>query len=304
MTTTSSPQNKAQNFIQNFLLGGVSAAISKTTVAPIERIKMPVAMDINQAPYKGRIDYFIRVCKEEGVFAFWRGNFANVRRYIPVQAFNFAFNDVYKKILGIYDPKTEFWKSFSSSLVAGGLAGATSLLIIYPIDFARTRLAVDKRNYAGRQFTGLSDCLKKIYAKEGVRGLYPEFCVSVLGTALYRAIYFGGYDTAKKVLFTEGKKVNVLEKFLVAQGVTAVSFLVSYPFDTVRMRMRRKQWESDEKLYKGIIDCFQKIYSKEGGRAFFIGALTNKFVRIINGSLGLVLFDELQAMMSQNNAKV
>jgi solute carrier family 25 (adenine nucleotide translocator) protein 4/5/6/31 len=40
------------------------------------------------------------------------------------------------------DQKTEFWKFFAANLASGGCAGATSLLIVYPLDFARTRYAV------------------------------------------------------------------------------------------------------------------------------------------------------------------
>lgn len=33
----------------------------------------------------------------QGIWSFWRGNLANVTRYIPAQALNFALKDVYKK---------------------------------------------------------------------------------------------------------------------------------------------------------------------------------------------------------------
>ena len=47
--------------------------------------------------------------KEQGVGAFWRGNMANVVRYFPTQAFNFAFKDFFKSIFPKYDQKTQFW---------------------------------------------------------------------------------------------------------------------------------------------------------------------------------------------------
>jgi solute carrier family 25 (adenine nucleotide translocator) protein 4/5/6/31 len=42
-----------------------------------------------------------------------------------------------------YNPKTEKLKFFLGNLASGGLAGASSLLFVYPLDFARTRLAAD-----------------------------------------------------------------------------------------------------------------------------------------------------------------
>ena len=67
-------------------------------------------------------------------------------------------------------------------MAAGGLAGAGSLLIVYPLDFARTRLAADVgKGGADREFTGLVDCLKKTSARGGPIALYQGFGVSVQG---------------------------------------------------------------------------------------------------------------------------
>lgn len=149
--------------------------------------------------YKGIIDCVVRIPKEQGVLSFWRGNLANVIRYFPTQALNFAFKDKYKQIfLGGVDKRTQFWRYFAGNLASGGAAGATSLCFVYPLDFARTRLAADVgKAGAEREFRGLGDCLVKIYKSDGIRGLYQGFNVSVQGIIIYRAAYFGIYDTAK-----------------------------------------------------------------------------------------------------------
>lgn len=88
----------------------------------------------------GMVDCFVRIPKEQGVLAYWRGNAANVIRYFPTQALNFAFKDKYKQIfLSGVDKKTQFWRYFLGNLASGGAAGATSLCFVYPLDFARTR---------------------------------------------------------------------------------------------------------------------------------------------------------------------
>ena len=68
---------------------------------------------------------------------------ANVARYFPTQALNLAFKDVYKSIGGGYNPQKERLKSFAMNCLTGGAAGVTSLSVVYPMDFARTRLAAD-----------------------------------------------------------------------------------------------------------------------------------------------------------------
>lgn len=94
----------AVGFVKDFAAGGISAAVSKTAVAPIERVKLllqvqHISKQISpDQQYKGMVDCFIRIPKEQGVAAYWRGNLANVIRYFPTQALNFAFKDKYKQV--------------------------------------------------------------------------------------------------------------------------------------------------------------------------------------------------------------
>merc|ERR1711915_1108280 len=194
------------NFLIDFLAGGVSGAVAKTCTAPIERVKLIIqTQDANPRIMSGEIprytgigNCFSRIASEQGIQAFWRGNFTNIIRYFPTQAFNFAFKDTIKKIFPRYSAKTDFWKSFAVNMASGGLAGAGSLCIVYPLDYARTRLASD----VGKEkiFNGLLDCLKKTASgNQGVLGLYNGFGISVAGIIPYRGVYFGLYDTAREM---------------------------------------------------------------------------------------------------------
>lgn len=291
---------KTGNFTLDFILGGVSAAISKTATAPIERVKLLLqTQDANDKlvgkQYKGIIDAFKRVPREEGMLAFWRGNLANVIRYFPTQALNFSFKDTYKKYLNPFDPDTEFWWFFLGNIASGAAAGTTSLLFVYPLDFTRTRLAVDiGKDIEQRQFMGLTDCIKKIYKSDGIQGLYRGLSVSIVTIIIYRGTYFGGYDTLKRTLLSSDS--SLILKFTVAQVVTALAGFLSYPLDTVRRRLMMQSGKK-EVLYTGTIDCFTKIARYEGYKAFFKGALSN-IIRGAGGSLVLVLYDEFQSLLA------
>jgi len=290
------------SFMKDFVAGGVSAAISKTAVAPIERVKLLLQVQhaskqiaVDQR-YKGMVDCFVRIPKEQGFLAFWRGNMANVIRYFPTQALNFAFKDKYKQIfLGGVDKNTQFGRYFLGNLASGGAAGATSLCFVYPLDFARTRLAADiGKAGAAREFSGLGNCLSSIFKSDGLMGLYRGFGVSVQGIIIYRAAYFGFFDTAK-VMLPNPKTTPFLVSWAIAQTVTTVACIVSYPFDTVRRRMMMQSGRSD-KMYKNTMDCWGKIYKTEGGNAFFKGAFSN-VLRGTGGALVLVLYDEIKAFL-------
>ncbi|KAI0986141.1 hypothetical protein GJ496_010974 [Pomphorhynchus laevis] len=296
-------------FLTDFMLGGTAGAIAKTLAAPIERVKLLLqTQDVNvrleSRKYKGIGDCFIRCIKEEGTLSLWRGNTVNVVRYFPTQALNFSFKDFYGKF-NKYGHKDEKIKFFLGNLFTGGAAGATSLLFVYPLDFARTRLGVDiGRASNERQFTSTWGCLTKIFKSDGILGLYRGFNISVIGIFVYRAFYFGGYDAGKMLMFGSKEKAdesNILIRFMFAQFITTSSETLAYPLDTVRRRLMMQSGRSDT-IYEGTIDCFKKIYVKEGGAAFFKGNFSN-IVRSIGSSLVLVLYDEFQKIFGANRKK-
>ena len=296
--------NDPLSFFKDFMAGGVSAAVSKTVVAPIERVKLLLQVQAASKQiaakdqYKGIIDAFIRIPKEQGIRSFWRGNMVNVIRYFPTQALNFAFKDRYKKFfMSGVDKKTQFGKWFLANLASGGAAGASSLCFVYPLDFARTRLSADVgKSAAEREFTGLGNCLVKTFKTDGFADLYRGFNMSVQGIIVYRAAYFGLYDTARGML-SDPKKTPILINWMIAQCVTTFAGFVSYPLDTVRRRMMMQSGRAkSEIMYTGTIDCWKKIYQQEGGSAFFKGALSNA-IRGTGGALVLVFYDELKNLI-------
>jgi solute carrier family 25 (mitochondrial adenine nucleotide translocator), member 4/5/6/31 len=97
--------------------------------------------------------------------------------------------------------ETNFWLFFAGNMASGAATGATSSAAVYPLDFARTRLAADVGRVAEeREFHGIWDCIKRVYKTDGLTGLYRGFWVSILGSTIYRSIHFGLYDTAKGLL--------------------------------------------------------------------------------------------------------
>jgi len=265
-----------------------------------------------------------------------------------VQALNFAFKDKYKEIFCRPASEVGFWLFFAGNLAAGGAAGATSLLFVYPLDFARTRyrrcsaphpspsrycgglprhmvckclrvwatvargygqstggnggraavlmssplrrLGADVGKGEDRQFTGLFDCIGKIYKTDGLAGLYQGFAASIAGIIVYRAAFFGGYDTLKAVCLQAGFGAAVWQAFIVAEISTALSGFISYPFDTVRRRLMMKSGGGSKVKYAGTLDCAVKIVQQEGIGGLFNGALSNTF-RGTGAALVLVMYD-------------
>jgi solute carrier family 25 (mitochondrial adenine nucleotide translocator), member 4/5/6/31 len=295
------------NFAADFAAGGISGAVAKTATAPIERVKLiiqtqdanPLIKSGKVARYTGIGNCFSRVYSEQGMKAFWRGNFTNVIRYFPTQAFNFAFKDTIKAMFPKYSSKTDFGKFFLVNMASGGLAGAGSLCIVYPLDYARTRLASDV-GAGQKSFNGLADCLRKTAGGPGgVMSLYNGFGVSVMGIIPYRGVYFGMFDSLCGINPFQKDKglVGLGSKFAIAQLTAITAGYASYPFDTIRRRLQMQSEKPvEEWLYKGTMDCLVKIMKEEGTGALFKGAGANA-LRTVGSAMVLVLYGEIKTMM-------
>jgi solute carrier family 25 (adenine nucleotide translocator) protein 4/5/6/31 len=285
--------SKKLNFFEEFMLSGVAAGVSKTAAAPIERVKLLVQNQdemIKQGTldrrYTGIVDCTKRTMASEGIGSFWRGNLANVLRYFPTQALNFAFKGQIKALFATSKDASPVVK-FATNIASGGFAGSLSLTVVYSLDYARTRLANDAKGKDGkRQFNGLIDVYKKTIASDGITGLYRGFAISCVGIFIYRGLYFGLYDTLKPMFL--GPDASFLVSFLLGWAVTVVSGLASYPIDTVRRRMMMTSGTGV--FYKSSLDCGLQVIKNEGFMSLMKGAGAN-VLRGIAGAGVLSGFD-------------
>lgn len=302
MSAPAAKKNES-SFVVDFLMGGVSAAVSKTVAAPIERVKLLIQNQDEMIksgrlsePYKGIGDCFSRVIKEEGTGSLWRGNTANVIRYFPTQALNFAFKDYFKRMFGYKQDKDGYWKWFAGNLASGGMAGASSLLFVYSLDYARTRLANDNKSAkkgGSRQFNGLVDVYRKTLASDGIAGLYRGFVISCVGIIVYRGLYFGLYDSVKPIL-PKDLRQNFFANFAVGFVVTNAAGLASYPIDTVRRRMMMTSGEAVK--YSSSLQALSSIMKNEGVKSLFKGAGAN-ILRAIAGAGAISGYDQIQLLV-------
>ncbi|KAL3751707.1 hypothetical protein ACJRO7_012525 [Eucalyptus globulus] len=153
--------------------------------------------------YKGITDCFVRVIKDEGMLALWRGHTVNCARILP--DLEIISRGCSKK------ERDGYWRWFASNLASGGAAGATSLLFVFSVDYARTRCE--------RQFNGLINVYRKALKSDGIASLYRGFTVSCVGIIVYRRLYFGLNDSLKPVVF-----VGKMQAITIGAGLASKFF--------------------------------------------------------------------------------
>jgi solute carrier family 25 (adenine nucleotide translocator) protein 4/5/6/31 len=196
-------------------------------------------------PYTGIYECFKRVITEEGIASLWRGNTADIIRYFPQQALDYAFRDTYTSMFAYKKERDGYWWWFFGNLASGAATGATFLLFLYPLDYARVRLATDVKNSTDseRQFKGLVDVFEKTLASDGITGLYRGILPSIIGIIVMRGLYFGIHDFARPLILTGSLRGNFWATFLLNWTVATTISLATYPLDTIRCRMTLRSGE-------------------------------------------------------------
>jgi solute carrier family 25 (adenine nucleotide translocator) protein 4/5/6/31 len=290
----------------DMVLGGVSGAIVKTGMAPIERVKLllqtqdsnPKIISGEEPRYTGIGDCFKRVHAEQGMNAFWRGNLVNCIRYAPQQGSALAFNDAIKRFMPKYSPKTDYYKDFGVKLFSGGAAGGVANVVCYPFDFARTRLASDVGS-GKKTFNGIADCIMKTIKMGGVTGLYRGSAVTVAGAFVYRGGQLGLFGQIMDANPYKADKgiLGIVAAFTCATVARTITTPFNYPFDTVRRRMMLdSEKPAAERLYSSGVNCFFKVMQNEGAGGMYKGLIPELF-RGIGGPMVLTAYDRIKLVM-------
>eukprot|EP01112_Ceratiomyxa_fruticulosa_P017026 TRINITY_DN5238_c0_g1_i3.p2 TRINITY_DN5238_c0_g1~~TRINITY_DN5238_c0_g1_i3.p2 ORF type:complete len:335 (+),score=40.38 TRINITY_DN5238_c0_g1_i3:1503-2507(+) len=284
------PKQPITSFLIDFTSASVSTTLSKSVSAPLERVKILLQIQpelikngVLGRPFEGFFDCVLRVFIREGILGFFRGNLINAIRPLATQTLNFLLKDKLK--LSSFDKKS-YWKTFLTNILSGALAGSSSLLFVYPLDTIKTILMCDVKRNGAYHFQGILDVLKQVLRKNGIEGLYQGFLVSILGIIVYRAVYFGLYDSIKKFFKVHG----VLASFSVGVFVTLVAGMLAYPLDTLRTRMMLAAVFG--KAYKTSFHALKDIVTTEGFGSLWSGARV-RVLSTIFSTLVLVGYDAL-----------
>lgn len=166
------PEDEKLRGLKTFIAGAMGGAVSRTATAPLDRMRMLLQVSDNR---KLTIREVTRTMANEGLLAFFRGNLANVLKIAPENAAKLMLYSEFKqRVLG-NKPSSDI--HFSERLIAGAICGGIAQTSVYPLETARTRLAVST---AGT-YSGVGSCLLSIYRNEGAHRLYAGVGPSVAG---------------------------------------------------------------------------------------------------------------------------
>ena len=330
--------------MRDAVAGAAAGAFAKTAVAPIERVKLLMQLRASSSsgvssscaatstrragdvPGGSALQVARSVYETQGALAFWRGNTPNVVRQAGAAALNFMLMDWYKRAISpimhwslslpsnrnVEDRVKR--RKLISSFLSGGLAGGTTTTFLYPVEFMRTRLAMDVGATKETRLypRGMRDVFVGIWKSDGIKGFYQGYGIALSGVMVYRALHLGGYDAVKTEIlhrrrFSEhtpreaahatDMNFKMSERFAAAQIVSIVAGTLCYPIDSVRRRLMMQAGQPlNERLYRNSFDCFRKVFVNEGMQGFFLGIGPN-IIRSFGGAVLLVGYDVFKGVI-------
>ncbi|XP_065336009.1 solute carrier family 25 member 16-like [Cloeon dipterum] len=283
---------RSMDFIlKSFLAGGIAGMCSKTTVAPLDRIKILLQAHNKHYQNLGVFSGLMNIVKTEKFLALYKGNGAQMVRIFPYAATQFTAFEIYKKALSGYLGAN----SHAGKFLAGSGAGVTAVTLTYPLDTIRARLAFQVTGE--HVYTGIVHTAVCIFKEEGgARALYRGFLPTLCGMVPYAGLSFYCFEHLKFLFMkyiphlscdqcsrnTGGLVLTVPAKLLCGGLAGAVAQSISYPLDVTRRRMQLAMMMPETKKFGyGMVQTLTLIYKENGVMRGLYRGMSINYLRAI-----------------------
>jgi solute carrier family 25 carnitine/acylcarnitine transporter 20/29 len=147
--------------------------------------------------YSGPIDVARQVLKSEGgTRGLFKGLVPTLAREVPGNAIMFGVYEIIKQYFAGGSDTSSLGRG--SLMVAGGLAGGSFWMAVYPTDVVKSVIQVD--DFKNPKYNGSIHAFRKILASEGVKGLYKGFGPAMGRSVPANAACFLAYEVTRSSL--------------------------------------------------------------------------------------------------------
>lgn len=184
-----------------FWSGCFAGAVQTAIVTPIDLLKIRLQLQTARPgsfAYVGPLSMLRFVISTEGIPALYRGTVITALRDIPSHGVYFAAFEGLREYL---DPgcRSGRAKSHEASIwAAGGIAGAVSWLVIYPLDVVKSRIQATTASCA--PYKSWTECMRQSVAKEGPGILARGLSSTLTRAFLVNSAIFSVYESVHRHL--------------------------------------------------------------------------------------------------------
>ncbi|OUZ99341.1 Mitochondrial carrier protein [Macleaya cordata] len=295
----------AMNTTKHLWAGAVAAMVSRTFVAPLERLKLEY---IVRGEQKNLIELIKTIAATQGVKGFWKGNFVNILRTAPFKAINFYAYDTYRKKL-LEMTGNEETTNFERFL-AGAASGITATILCLPMDTIRTKMVAP----GGEALGGVIGAFRHMIQTEGFFSLYKGLLPSIISMAPSGAVFYGVYDILKSAYLhspegrkrienmnQQGQELNALDQLELGPIRTLLYGAIAgccaeaatYPFEVVR---RQLQMQVQATKLSALATCV-KIVEQGGVPALYAGLIPSLLQVLPSAAISYFVYEFMKIVL-------
>ncbi|PVH88721.1 calcium dependent mitochondrial carrier protein-like protein [Cadophora sp. DSE1049] len=303
-----------------FAAGAVAGVVSRTSTAPLDRLKVYLianigpAKDSMDAMKKGDavgvaktvgrplIDATKELWKAGGMRSLFAGNGLNVIKVMPESAIKFGSYECAKRALahmeGHNDPQNI---NPYSKFVAGGVGGLISQLFVYPIDTLKFRMQCETVSGGLHGNALIIATAKKMIQQGAIKSSYRGLTMGLLGMFPYSAIDLGTFEYLKARIASRNARILGCHEEDALPGSFATGCIgafsgafgasIVYPINLLRTRLQAQGTVLHPPTYSGIIDVAQKTVKNEGFKGLFKGITPNLLKVVPAVSITYVVYE-------------
>eukprot|EP00887_Chlorella_sp_A99_P003371 scaffold7.g3371.t1 len=290
---------------KSLLAGGIAGAVSRTAVAPLERLKILMQVQGNEKVYRGVWQGTIHMWRTDGLKGLFKGNGLNCIRIFPNSAIKFLTYEQLSRKISHYliDQGGDGQLTPALRLMAGAGAGIVGMSATYPMDMVRGRITI-QQSTDRQQYRGMLHATRVIVAEEGVLALWRGWLPSVIGVVPYVGLNFAVYETLKDMLIKaygcrDERDLSIATRLGCGAVAGTMGQTVAYPFDV-------SGWSGAQQLhadhghavaYRGMVDCFRRTVAEEGVQALFKGLGPNYLKVVPSIAIAFATYEEVKEIL-------
>ncbi|KAF5731225.1 mitochondrial carrier protein MTM1 [Tripterygium wilfordii] len=236
--------------------------------------------------YKGTLDVFYKIIRQEGFARLWRGTNAGLALAVPTVGIYMPFYDVFRNWLEEFTTQNAQAATPYVPLVAGSLARSLACAICYPIELARTRMQAFKDTQIGKKPPGvwrtLSGVISNVNSSNNLQNHMPGYRIlwTGMGAQLARDVPFSAicWSTAepirRKLLGLVGEEANAISvlgaNFSAGFVAGSLAAACTCPLDVAKTR-RQIEKDPARALRMTTRQTLLEIWRDGGLRRLFTG---------------------------------
>lgn len=265
------PPLESNSQVVKDLFAGTIGGIAQVLVGqPFDTVKVRL-QSAPEGTYSGAGDVIKQLMKNEGPKGFYKGTLTPLIGVGACVSVQFSVNEFMKRY---YDNKLNGQPlSLLQFFNCGAVAGFANGFLASPIEHIRIRLQT--QTGLVKQFNGPIDCLSKIYKQNGLSlGIFKGLAPTLFRESVGLGIYFATYEALIARELGLNKAIQRKDipgwKLCLFGGLSGYTLWIGiYPVDVLKSKLQTDNLNKPS--YKGSLDVFRDIWSKNGIKGFYRG---------------------------------